>query len=245
MTMKQSQKLHKVKIKCLVCKSDKLNLDEEIAVKCNLCKQEFEADTTCENNHYVCHTCRQKAAREEIIRYCLASKQADPYSLMLELMKLPDTAMHGPEHHLLLPAALLTALCNTKGRTDLAALLEEANNRSLQVPGGACGNWGICGAAIGAGIFSSIIIESSPYAEKEWKSCGQLTSKCANAISKQGGPRCCKRDSYTALKEAIIYCNKQLKTDFSIPGPIECRFYANNKECKGKKCQFFPLPKAG
>lgn len=240
--MNQNPKLHRVKLTCPVCKADKLTLDEEIAGKCSLCGQEFEADTTCKNNHYICHICRQKAAREEIIRYCLANKQTDPYSLMLELMKLPDTAMHGPEHHLLFPAALLTSLCNAKGRTDLAVLLEEANNRSIQVPGGACGSWGICGAAIGAGIFSSIIAESSPYAEKEWKSCGQLTSRCASAISKQGGPRCCKRDSYTALKEAIPYCNKRFKTNFTIPGPIKCQFYIGNKECKGKKCQFFPLP---
>lgn len=243
--MKQSAKLHKVKLKCLVCKSDKLAFEEEITAKCDLCGQEFQADTTCENGHYVCHICRQKAAREEIIWYCLESKQTEPYALMLELMKLPDTAMHGPEHHLLLPAALLTALCNTKGRTDLAALLEEANSRSLQVPGGACGNWGICGTAIGTGIFSSLVLELSPYVEKEWKSCGQLTSQCANTISKQGGPRCCKRDSYTAIREAIAYCNKQFKTDFAVPDVIECQFFPNNKECKGNKCQFFPKPKVG
>lgn len=243
--MKQNAKLHKVKLKCLVCGADKLPLDEEISAICDVCGEKLEADTTCENGHYVCHMCRQKAAREEMIQYCLTSKQTDPYTLLLELMKLPATAMHGPEHHLLLTAALLTALCNVKGRTDLAALLEEANARSLQVPGGACGNWGVCGAAIGAGIFSSIVIESSPYAESEWKSCGQLTSKCANAISKQGGPRCCKRDSYTAFLEAIAYCNKKFKTDFNIPDTIECRFFINNEECKGKKCRFFPKPKAG
>jgi hypothetical protein len=182
---------------------------------------------------------KQEIAREEIIRHCLASKEIEPYELMLELMALPTVAMHGPEHHILLPVALLTALCNATGRTDLAPLLEEANKRSLQVPGGACGAWGICGAAIGAGIFSSIVLKSSPLAEKSWELSGQLTAKCADSISKQGGPRCCKRDCYTAILEAIVYCNEQFDVNFTLPNII-CHFFANNKSCKMNECRFFP-----
>lgn len=238
--MTMHTKRHKVKLKCLVCNADKLILDEDIAVLCDVCGQAFVSDTTCANGHHICHMCRQKVAREKIIEYCLASKQTNPYALMQELMRLPDTAMHGPEHHLLLTAALLTALCIVKDRDDLADLLEQANERSLQVPGGACGNWGVCGAAIGAGIFSSIVIEASPYAESEWKSCGQLTAKCAAAISEQGGPRCCKRDSFTAFLEAMQFCNEELQAGFLIPEEIECEFFINNEECKGKRCRFFP-----
>ncbi len=236
--------LHKIDLRCTVCNEKRVWRDDEVVAKCDICGQEFEADATCINHHFVCHSCRQKNARNKIIAYCLNSKKTDPYMLMLELMKLPDTAMHGPEHHLLLATALLTAYCNLKGREDLSILLEEANERSLQVPGGACGNWGICGAAIGAGIFSSIIMESSPYAEQEWKSCGQLVSKCGNAISLQGGPRCCKRDSYTAFLEAIKHCNQEFETDFNVPDKITCQFFTNNEECKGINCQFFPTAKA-
>ena len=237
--MKKKSPLHKVQPKCLVCGSDKVLFEEAAVHICDICGQAFEADSTCKSGHFVCHTCRQKAARQVIIAHCLTSKQRDPYILMLELMKLPRMAMHGPEHHLLLTATLLTAYCNTMGRIDLPELLEEANARSMQVPGGACGFWGVCGAAIGAGIFTSIITGASPYAEEEWKTSGQMTAGCAAAISKQGGPRCCKRDSFIALKEAIYYCNKYLNTDFFVPD-ISCQFYANNQECKGKACPFFP-----
>jgi DNA-directed RNA polymerase subunit RPC12/RpoP len=240
--MKKDSELHRVQLKCPVCGADKIPLDIEAVYVCDICGQSFEADTTCQNGHFVCHDCRQKAARQEIIRYCLAGKHLDPYNLTIELMQLPNTAMHGPEHHLLLTAALLTTYCNTLGRDDLPELLEEANDRSMQVPGGACGYWGICGAAIGAGIFLSLVSEASPFAVEEWKVSGQLTAKCAAAISGQGGPRCCKRDSFSALKEAVTFCNQNLNTSFGYPD-ITCQFYPNNQECKGKGCQFFPAQK--
>lgn len=238
--LKMKLKTHKINLTCSICHADKHPLQEEVTAKCDVCNQEFEADTTCENKHFVCHLCRQKAARGEIIKHCLESAQTDPFELMLELMKLPGVAMHGPEHHLLLTASLLTAFYNVFERNNLSEALEEADRRSIQVPGGACGNWGICGAAIGAGIFNSILTESSPFAGDEWKSCGQLTAKCAGAISEQGGPRCCKRDSFIAFREAAMECNKKFNTDFKIPESIECQFFVNNKECKGRKCPFFP-----
>lgn len=241
--MIQKQQLHKVDLRCPICGADKTSFEEPILAKCDLCGQDFEADAICGHNHFVCHLCRQKSAREKMITYCLESKQTNPYALVLELMKLPETAMHGPEHHLLLAAALLTALCNETGRDDLAALLEDANARSLPVPGGACGMWGICGAAIGAGIFSSILLESSPFAKSEWQSGGQLTAKCADAISAQGGPRCCKRDTFLALRKAGPYSNEHFGTHFNLPEHIICGFFPNNEECKGRACAFFPKPK--
>ena len=148
--------------------------------------------------------------------------------------------MHGPEHHLLLTAALLTAYCNTKDRDDLAVLLEEANKRSIQVPGGACGFWGICGAAIAAGIFLSIVTEASPFTEDTWGMSGQLTAKSGATIAALGGPRCCKRDTFLSLKEAIKFSNDYLQTDFGIQD-ITCYFFQNNKECKRRKCPYFPV----
>ncbi len=238
--MKPSTIPHILRLKCQICGSDKLLLDEVQIRKCDICEEDFEADSICESGHLVCHTCHQKAARQEIIQRCLNHDQTDPYSLMLELMKLPGVTMHGPEHHLLIATVLLTTYCNTRGKDNLLDHLEEANQRSMQVPGGSCGFWGVCGAAIGAGIFASIITEASPFSEAEWKTSGQLVSKCAMAISQQGGPRCCKRDSFTALTEAVIYCNEHFETSFSVPD-VKCEFYANNQECKGRRCQFFPV----
>lgn len=184
---------------------------------------------------------RQYRAREAILAHCLASAHTQPYPLLLELMRLPETAMHGPEHHLLLTAALLTAFCNeTEQHAHLQSYLTQANERSMPVPGGACGNWGICGAAIGCGIYASIVSGASPFAEEEWKIAGQLTACCGNAVSKEGGPRCCKRDSFLSLLETIPYSNQAFGTHFTLPEDLRCDFFPNNKECKTRACPFFP-----
>lgn len=233
----------KLKPKCTVCDMDKIFFEEDVVeVKnCYICGIEFEADSTCDNTHYVCHMCRQKDAREAIISHCLQSDEKQPYPLMLELMELPEIAIHGPEHHLLLTAALLTAYFNENdSSSDLPDMLDEANQRSMHVPGGACGAWGICGAAIGSGIYMSIITESQPLAAEEWQITGQLTARCANAVSHEGGPRCCKRDSFLSIIETIEYSNDILNTRFDAPDHITCEFYPNNKECKLKDCPFFP-----
>lgn len=235
--------LVKIQSKCLICENDKIYFDEDMQVVevCNICGTEFEADSTCANEHYVCHMCRQKAAREDIVAHCLSSVHKQPYPLLFELMKLPKVAMHGPEHHLLLTAALLTAYCNEKNvLADLPNYLTAANERSIAVPGGACGFWGICGAAIGSGIYMSIISEASSFSKAEWKTTGQLTAACANVISNEGGPRCCKRDSFLSLAEAIPYSNTVLDTHFSLLDDVKCEFYPSNHECKRLACPFFP-----
>lgn len=234
----------KIQLKCPICGEDKIFLEDEIQKTCDLCGEEFEANSTCENQHYICHSCRQKEAREAIIEHCLESGHTQPYPLVIELMQLPKTAMHGPEHHLLLTAALLTAYCNEKEQqVKLPDYLAEANERSMSVPGGACGFWGICGAAIGSGIYVSILTKANPFAKEEWKAVGQLTACCANAISGEGGPRCCKRDGFLSLIETVKYSNELLGTHFIVPDDILCDFYPNNDECRGKACPFFPIKK--
>ena len=238
--------LVKLQPKCHICGKDKTYFDEEAEVikPCEICGTEFEADSTCENGHYICNLCRQKNAREAIITHCLNSGHKQPFPLVLELMKLPETAMHGPEHHLLLTAALLTSYCIEKGaRSNLPEFLMMANERSMGVPGGACGFWGVCGAAIGSGIYMSIVTEADPYAETEWKTTGQLTARCADAISCEGGPRCCKRDTLLSMKEAVVYSNTVLDTHFTVPEDINCVFYPNNEDCKKLDCPFFPTRK--
>ena len=53
------------------------------------------------------------------------------------MMALPFCHVHGPEHHVMVGAALLTAYKNARGDVDLAAALTEMMNRGESVPGGA------------------------------------------------------------------------------------------------------------
>ena len=63
--------------------------------------------------------------------------------------------MHGPEHHVMVGAALLTAYKNAGGNIELKDALIEMMHRGKAVPGGACGFWGACGAGISAGMFGA------------------------------------------------------------------------------------------
>ena len=69
---------------------------------------------------------------------------------------------------MLVGSALLAAYKNAGGELDLDAALEEMRNRGAQVPGGICGLWGTCGAAVSTGIFVSLITGASPLSGKEW-----------------------------------------------------------------------------
>lgn len=78
----------------------------------------------------------------------------NPIEIMQEIMENPYIYMHGPEHHILVGAALLAAYKNAGGKVDsFEDALEEMRHRGSEYPGGACGMWGCCGAAVSTGIF--------------------------------------------------------------------------------------------
>ena len=74
-------------------------------------------------------------------------------------------------------AALLTAYRNAGGRLDLEQALREMYRRGKEVPGGACGFWGACGAGISAGQFLAIATESTPLAREPWGLSNQMTAR--------------------------------------------------------------------
>ena len=115
------------------------------------------------------------------------------------MMDLPFCHMHGPEHHVMVGAALLTAYKNAGGQLDLEKALGEMYSRGKEVPGGACGFWGACGAGISAGQFLSIATASTPLSVEPWSLSNQMTARALDQIGKAGGPRCCKRDSFLAI----------------------------------------------
>ena len=152
-------------------------------------------------------------------------------------MDLPFCHMHGPEHHIMVGSALLTAYKNAGGKIDLEKALIEMLSRGKQVPGGACGFWGTCGAAISTGMFISIITGSTPLANKEWGLSNLMTSASLNAIGKVGGPRCCKRNSYLSIIEAVKFTKENLNIEMELL-EIKCIHKNQNNQCIGKRCPF-------
>ncbi len=121
---------------------------------------------------------------------------------------------------------------------DLPWALSEMVRRGKQVPGGACGNWGACGAAISAGIFVSIATKSNPLTTEPWGLSNLMTSRSLASIAQTGGPRCCKRDSYKSILAAIDFAKEKLGISMTIPTRIICTRSAKNNQCLKTKCPF-------
>ena len=159
--------------------------------------------------------------------------------MALTLMKNPQVKMHGPEHHFLVPAVLLSAYYNLKkDKVKKAVKIEEAGKRAEHVLGGFCGYYGNCGAAVGTGIFISLITEATPLSEYEWKLSNTMTAKSLLAIANKGGPRCCKRTTFLAIIEAVKFLRKNFDVEFTIE-KVKCEFNSLNKECLKDRCPFY------
>jgi len=157
------------------------------------------------------------------------------------LMSLPEIPMHSPDHHFLVPAALLTAANLVSGdRERLDAGLAEAARRASQVPGGVCGSFGCCGAAVGAGIFCSVWNRTCALSKTGWAAANETTARALSAIASVEGPRCCKRVTYLAVGAVLASSKELLGLDLGEMPAVVCRRCGQNRECRGPACPFFP-----
>ena len=228
-----------MKEECLICKAPLIYLKTDEMMECVICHKKENSKTRCANGHYVCNECHMKGLNS-ILGVCMASRSKDPVEIIREMMDLPFCHMHGPEHHVMVGAALLTAYKNAGGEIDLEKALFEMMNRGRKVPGGACGFWGACGAGVSSGMFLSIISASTPLAVEPFALSQKMTAKSLNAIGEIGGPRCCKRDSYLSILCAIDFVEEHFGVRMEKP-EIICRHMSQNNQCIGKRCPFHPV----
>ena len=221
---------------CLICKAPLEYLDRDELMECFICHKKEPGKTRCIHGHYVCNDCHTKGV-DAIIGICLQEGSKDPIAIIRKLMAQPFCHMHGPEHHIMVGAALLTAFKNAGGNIDLASALPEMVSRGHGVPGGACGFWGACGAGISAGIFVSILSGSTPLAVESFGLANRMTSKALSAIGEIGGPRCCKRDSYLSILSAIDFVKEHFGVEMEKP-EVVCIHSGQNNQCIGKRCPF-------
>ena len=223
---------------CLICGAPLVYTRQMEPVECVLCHGHFLSNARCENGHYICDSCHEKDALQVIYSFCLHTKQKYPVSIMQELIRFPQIHMHGPEHHVLVGSALLAACKNCGAGFELEPALLAMRERGSQVPGGICGQWGSCGAGISAGITVSILTEATPLSGREWGLANQMTARCLSAIGAIGGPRCCKRDSYTALITAAEFIREHFHIDLETPESIICHMSGRNEQCLGASCPY-------
>lgn len=227
---------------CILCGKELLYSNDSFQVKCSICGRVSESNVKCPDGHMVCDACHQSSAYDVIELYCNQCPDTDPGVIARQLMGHPSFHIHGPEHHFLVPAVLISAYYNFQQQIELKTTkLKIARKRASSVLGGFCGTHGNCGAAVGTGIFASIITENTPLSDEEWKLSNKLTAMSLLRIADAGGPRCCKRDSFLALEVAIGF----LKTYFDVALPLEkidCDFSEQNRQCKKSACKYYSRP---
>lgn len=156
-----------MKEECLICQAPLEYLETGVLMECELCHRQEISKTRCINAYYVCNECHMKGM-DAVIGYCLNETSKNPIEILDHLMSLPFCHMHGPEHHTLVGVALLTAYCNAGGEIKLLTALKEMMARGRKVPGGTCGFWGSCGAAISTGMCMSILSGATPLTQESW-----------------------------------------------------------------------------
>ena len=221
---------------CLICKAPLEYLKEDTPMECMICHKKEVSKTRCVNGHYVCNDCHTKGV-DSIFGLCLSEGSKDPIRILNKMMALPFCHMHGPEHHIMVGAALLTAYKNAGGDVDLLKALPEMKSRGQNVPGGVCGFWGACGAGISSGIFVSILTGSTPLAGEPFGLANRMTARSLEAIGRVGGPRCCKRDSYLSILAALDFVKEHFGVEME-KSEILCDFSAQNNQCIGERCPF-------
>lgn len=222
---------------CLICEAPIEYLSQDVLMECAICKKQEMSKTRCVNGHYVCSACHT-SGMDIIITHCLHTESADPVTILEQMMSMPFCHMHGPEHHVMVGAALLAAYRNAGGKIDLSKALPEIYMRGQAVPGGACGFWGACGAGVSAGMYMSIATGATPLANEAWGLSNQMTSRALGRIGEVGGPRCCKRDSYLTIQEAVRFTAEKLGVTMDIH-PIVCTRSMQNNQCIEKRCPFY------
>ena len=225
-----------MKDECIICKAPLVYLETDELMECAICHKKENSKTRCVNGHYVCNECHM-AGLDSIIGLCMTETSKDPVEIIEKMMAMPFCHMHGPEHHVMVGAALLTAYKNAGGEIELKKALTEMINRGKSVPGGACGFWGACGAGISSGMFVSIISGSTPLGNEPFALSHKMTSKSLNAIGEVGGPRCCKRDSFLSILAAIDFVAEHFGVQMDKP-EITCHYSSQNNQCIGKRCPF-------
>ena len=117
-----------MKEECLICKAPLEYLKEDIEMECELCHKKEKSKTRCVNGHYVCNECHMQGI-DSLIGICMGETSKNPVIILNQMMSQPFCHMHGPEHHVMVGMALLTAYKNSGGDIDLGKALVEMNGR--------------------------------------------------------------------------------------------------------------------
>jgi len=182
-------------------------------------------------------TIEEKAKR--IIADIQLETGCSPVRIFKSMAKKDYVNIHGPEHHILDGACILTAFYNAGGDIDLDKSLHKIAREGLRMPGAMCGLWGICGAIASVGAALSIIDGTGPLSDDgSWGEHMKFTSEAIRELGRINGPRCCKRDAMIAFRKGVEYINEHYNVTLEYEEQM-CEFSDKNQQCIKEKCPFY------
>lgn len=182
-------------------------------------------------------TLEEKA--RSIIRDIRHERGNDPAAIFRNIAKKDYISIHGPEHHVLDGACILTAFYNAGGNIDLDRSLEKLLAEGLRMPGAMCGLWGVCGAVTSIGAALAIIDGTGPLSgDGSWGAHMSFTAAAISELGSINGPRCCKRDAMTAFKNAVEYINTHYDIHLAYEDQA-CGYSERNQQCIRERCPFY------
>ena len=222
---------------CGVCGRPLVYSTEPKTLACALCGKTASSLIYCPAGHYVCDACHSRSAIEVLRQVLGATTSSDPMAILEQVMAHPAVPMHGPEHHVIVPAVLVAAV-RSAGYPVPEGAVEKAIDRGGGVPGGWCGSHGDCGAAVGVGLAVSVIMGATPLTGKpRTLALGATALALSRMLDEQ--PRCCKRASRRAMLAAVDYLRERLGISLPVAEPPRCVYVARNAECARQQCPFF------
>jgi hypothetical protein len=228
---------------CGVCGEPLVYAPEAAKRTCDCCGATQTTMIWCAAGHFVCDACHGATAAEGVRRLLAAATSPDPGAILEQVMAFPGLPMHGPEHHAIVPGVIVAAARNA-GAAVPEGDLESALARGAKIPGGWCGYYGACGAAVGVGIAVSTLSKATPLTGKERSlALGATSLALARMVDDQ--PRCCKRASRLAVEAAVEYLREHLDIDLPAGERARCASPDRNAQCAGPACPFHPQDARG
>jgi MoaA/NifB/PqqE/SkfB family radical SAM enzyme/ubiquinone/menaquinone biosynthesis C-methylase UbiE len=222
---------------CLVCGGEVRYLPRPEPATCHYCGAVCNTEVACAA-HYVCDHCHLADGLEIIKQVCTTTDEKNLFTLLHLIRSHPALAMHGPEHHAMVPGIILACYRNNGGKIDQDRITTGIE-RGSKIPGGICGFWGGCGAALGVGIAFAVIMEATPLTPGARQQAQRITARVLSRLAKTKGARCCRRETLSALQEAAAITVEKLKVILPTGANRPCDQAGRNRECIRKNCQFW------
>ncbi|MFW9925780.1 MAG: DUF5714 domain-containing protein [Candidatus Thorarchaeota archaeon] len=229
---------------CMVCGTELVYDKSAKEQVCIYCGETETSPIYCPVGHFVCDVCHSRDAIAFLHRLAEVDKSIDPKIVVDKALSHPSFKFHGPEHHSLVPAAILIALKNRglkrpDGTPITFETILEGIRRGSKIPGGFCGYAGTCGACVGAGVAAALYVGSTPTRGPE-RSFAHKATTTALYLSQDGLRRCCKRATNLGLKAAMDLLREDYGIDLGkSPEYKACKYSAKNQDCEEESCPYY------